>query len=605
MSSLDNKLKKYIVTAFIKSGINISPEVLDLFSDFEDRRKQIDFIIKQVSFMPEFNSHLTPEVLKEIDSEEIQTALKSRTSHGELSSYRLNNDVFDTESNPLESSTNIDIGSVHPKETADNEPPITVRSPVNNIDSRPSFNSLEQETENAMIPPIKEANIEAYKISSCSKSAFAYKPIAKEYEFKFDILKDPTGKLYTNGEYDDFYDLTLDKFNSLRSMLRKRPDVTSATNIKNIYRISHKVDVSIIGMINDIRTTKNGNYLLTVEDLSGSVAVLVKKNNEDMSIVKLIERTIEDQMIYVEGMYNPGKSNRKGLIFAKNVLKIDLPLDHQHNRSKDPISLALISDTHMGSKEFEEKLWRRFLKALNGQLGNKALRERIGKVKYLIINGDLVDGIGVYPDQKSDLLISDIFKQYKYASELLSEIPEYIQIFYCSGNHEPVRNAIPRPAVPKKYCNELLDIGIKCVGNPSYIKTHEVTTLVFHGDSMLDMNMLIPGLENDKAVETMKEMLIARHMAPIYGKKTQLAPVKKDWLVIDKIPDIFHTGHLHINGYGQYKNVVLVNSGCFQSQTDFMRSMGIHPTPGLVPIIELDSFQYQELNLNNNPCLHN
>ena len=191
--------------------------------------------------------------------------------------------------------------------------------------------------------------------------------------------------------------------------------------------------------------------------------------------------------------------------------------------------------------------------------------------------------------------LGKLFKQFKKASELLSEIPDYIKVFYVSGNHEPVRYAIPRPAVPKKYCEDLLNIGIKCLGNPSIIKTHNVNTLIYHGESMHDINRLIHDLDINKPIETMKEFLICRHLAPVFGEKTQLAPISSDFLVLNKIPDIFHTGHIHINGMGKYRNVTLVNSGCFQAQTDFMRSFGINPTPGIVPIIELDSLNYYQL----------
>ena len=93
----------------------------------------------------------------------------------------------------------------------------------------------------------------------------------------------------------------------------------------------------------------------------------------------------------------------------------------------------------------------------------------------------------------------------------------------------------------------------------------------------------------------MKEFLKCRHLAPIYGKKTQIAPISTDWLVIDKVPDILHVGHIHINGIGQYRNVALINSGCFQTQTDFMKSFGIIPTPGIVPFVELNSLNGYEL----------
>ena len=57
------------------------------------------------------------------------------------------------------------------------------------------------------------------------------------------------------------------------------------------------------------------------------------------------------------------------------------------------------------------------------------------KIKYLVINGDLIDGIGVYPKQKEDLVILDLFHQFKKASDLLSEIPDYTSQatkFHCS-----------------------------------------------------------------------------------------------------------------------------------------------------------------------------
>jgi len=107
-------------------------------------------------------------------------------------------------------------------------------------------------------------------------------------------------------------------------------------------------------------------------------------------------------------------------------------------------------------------------------------------------------------------------------------------------------------------------------------------------------------LETNKPVESMKEYLKCRHLAPIFGKKTQIAPTSKDWLTIDKLPDIFHTGHIHINDMGSYNKIVLVNSGCFQGQTDFMKSLGIHPTPGILSIIDLDTLKGTQLDLKSN-----
>jgi DNA polymerase II small subunit len=95
----------------------------------------------------------------------------------------------------------------------------------------------------------------------------------------------------------------------------------------------------------------------------------------------------------------------------------------------------------------------------------------------------------------------------------------------------------------------------------------------------------------------MEKLMMSRHLAPSFGKKTELAPDKKDWLVINEVPDIMHTGHVHCNGVKMYHGTWLVNSGCFQGQTDFMKSLGIVPSPGKPNIISLKDFKLTTLNL--------
>ncbi len=586
--------KKIILRKLINSGINVSPPILDFFLNLDDPIKSVDQIIKDTSFIPNFNSHLTKNILKKISNTEIQNVLKRTLLKAKILPNKDNLTL--QESSGIKSSSEFNKYQTCEKLIEIKEITESLQGIKNNQEV-PKIEPISHDY-SKIIPKFIEKKKKTTFEST--KSSLGIYPIAKEYDSNYEILKDPTGKLYTNGEYKDFYDLTVDKFNQLRTLMKKRPDVSSAHNINNILRLSNKVEVSVMGIVNKIRKTKNGNFFLVLEDLTGQINVLIKNDSENRDNVKIAERILNDQLIYVEGTYNPREKGKSGIIYGVYVAKIDIPTDFEPNKAPVPLSIALISDTHIGSREFEESLLKRFIDFLNGKIGNKNLREIAGKIKYIIINGDLVDGIGVYPSQRDDLIIPDIYNQFKKASELFSEIPEYIEIFYSPGNHEPVRNAIPRPSVPKKYVEDLINIGFKTIGNPSIIQTHNVNTLIYHGDSILDLNVLIPELENNKPIETMKELLRCRHLAPTYGKKTQIAPINKDWLIIDIIPEIFHTGHVHINGIGKYRNVTLVNSGCFQSQTDFMKSFGINPTPGIVPIIELDTFKSIELNLKNN-----
>ncbi|MFW9864869.1 MAG: metallophosphoesterase [Candidatus Thorarchaeota archaeon] len=594
MTTNNTNEKRVIIKKLAKSGINITPSLLEFILELEDPIYKVNLIIKDSSFIASFRGHLTEAILKKISNEEIKKALKRKLilsqDRSKNNEFTLKDEILQSQSPTGNQNKLVDV-DLNLSEESENLA-VGIKNDGNQVLSSPTVNNDN--------PPfnLEFSDKSQLKPFEGVKSTYSFNPIAKEFDFQLEVLKDPTGKLYTNGDYDDFYELTLDKFNRLRKLMRKRAEVHKADNINNILRLSNKVEVSALGLVNEIRKTKKGNYLLTLEDLTGSIKVIIRQDSDNQDNVKLAERTLSDQMVYIEGTYNPGEKKRPGIMYGNFITKIDIPRDYEPNKAEDPLSIALISDTHIGSKEFELKLWNRFIEFLNGKIGNQAQRDRAGRIKYIIINGDLVDGIGVYPSQKSDLLETNIYKQFNNAAELISEIPDYIKVIYSPGNHEPVRNAIPRPAVPKKYCEELINLGVKCIGNPGIIQTHKVNTLVFHGDSILDLNMLVPGLENSKSVETMKEFLKCRHLAPIFGKKTQISPTNKDWLVIDKIPDIFHTGHIHINDMGLYNNsIVLVNSGCFQSQTEFMNSLGIHPTPGILSIVDLDTLKGTQLDL--------
>ena len=127
------------------------------------------------------------------------------------------------------------------------------------------------------------------------------------------------------------------------------------------------------------------------------------------------------------------------------------------------------------------------------------------------------------------------------------------------------------------------------LGDPSQIRIDGVSVLLTHGDSQDDLVTSIPGVSYKEPAASMRELLKKRHLAPIYGNKTELAPLSTDWMVVDQIPDIVHFGHAHHNAVDVYRGVLMINSGTFQSQTEFMRKQGIDPTPGIVTYVNLAS----------------
>jgi DNA polymerase II small subunit len=127
------------------------------------------------------------------------------------------------------------------------------------------------------------------------------------------------------------------------------------------------------------------------------------------------------------------------------------------------------------------------------------------------------------------------------------------------------------------------------LGDPSQVLVEDVRVLMNHGDSMDDLVTTLPRASYTEPAISMVELLKKRHLAPIYGGKTELAPLHRDWMVIDTPPDVVHFGHAHHNAVDNYRGVQIINSGTFQSQTDFMRKQGVVPTPGIVTFMNLQT----------------
>src|SRR5205807_2491502 len=79
----------------------------------------------------------------------------------------------------------------------------------------------------------------------------------------------------------------------------------------------------------------------------------------------------------------------------------------------EEVYAVLISDVHVGSKVFMEDAFGRVLRGLKGEVGGPDQRHISDHVKYVLIGGDLVDGIGVYPRQEVDSKVPDIYEQYR------------------------------------------------------------------------------------------------------------------------------------------------------------------------------------------------
>ncbi|MCD6240882.1 DNA polymerase II small subunit, partial [Candidatus Bathyarchaeota archaeon] len=154
------------------------------------------------------------------------------------------------------------------------------------------------------------------------------------------------------------------------------------------------------------------------------------------------------------------------------------------------------------------------------------------------------------------------------------------------------RKALPQPAIPKDYAEAIYEKRkIYSLGNPATVEVHGVEILIYHGRSLDDVIVSSPNIEFNNPEKAMRLLLQCRHLAPTYGAKTPIAPEPRDFLVIERIPDIFHAGHVHVVGYEYYRGTLIVNSGAWQRQTAYQKKMGLTPVPGVVPIVNLQTLE--------------
>jgi len=75
---------------------------------------------------------------------------------------------------------------------------------------------------------------------------------------------------------------------------------------------------------------------------------------------------------------------------------------------------------------------------------------------------------------------------------------------------------------------------------------------MYHGVSLDEVIAELPEekASYDEPHKAMYQLLKKRHVAPQFGGHTRVAPEERDYLVIEDVPDVFHTGHVHKLGWG-------------------------------------------------------
>lgn len=452
----------------------------------------------------------------------------------------------------------------------------------------------EFEKEPAMI--VKEENIRNKLLQKDSKMQSLqhtviiekknFKPYAEEIEsdLKINFEKNCAEKS-VSGKVGNFLEMFQEKYNFLNHCLKQRLQFDPRP-LSMLEKAPRGKQFETIAMIRDKRLSKNGHLMFTIEDLeTEAIAIAIK----DDKIFPIARQLLLDEVIGIKGI----RTNSE-LFIIKEILWPELPNQLQKTSQRE-VSAALLSDLHVGSKLFMEKEFQKFLSWINANNVPEKEKKIIEKIKYIIIAGDNVDGIGIYPQQYDELQIKDIYEQYKKFSELILQIPDYIEVIIAPGQHDAVRSADPQPSIPKEFAQELHEAkNIHLLSSPGWMEIEGLKTLVYHGASLHDLFESISGLDHNKPWEGVKELLKRRHLMPGYGIKRPYVPEKTDYLLIKENPDLYFGGDFHLKGYAQYKSCTIMHASAWQEQTSFMKQLGIIPTKGILSIINLKDREIAE-----------
>jgi len=394
------------------------------------------------------------------------------------------------------------------------------------------------------------------------------------------------------------------RYNYIKNLLQQKPELD---NLVSIDKIVGNRDFSIIGIVISKQITKNKNIILEVEDLTGVAKLLINQNKEE-----IYEKAKEILLDDVVGFKCNGS---RDFLFVNDLFYPDCFLKEKKKTDKEIYAL-FISDIHLGSGNFLEKNFNKFINWLNGGGCDEKQKENLKKIRYMFVVGDSIDGVGIYPGQEKDLIIKDIKEQYKKLAEFYKKIPKHINIIQCAGQHDAVRLAEPQPPVGEDFAEELHKIENLClVSNPSLIEIEGgggeskeidergIRVLMYHGASMHNIINEIEELRLSNAHSTparvVKHLLLRRHLSPSHGATTYIPDAKDDPMLIKEAPDIITTGDLHRTDIDSYNNILIISNSCWQSITAFEEKVGNQPDPCKVPILNLKTREIKILDFSD------
>ena len=237
-----------------------------------------------------------------------------------------------------------------------------------------------------------------------------------------EILFDPTLNLASAEGVKGFTALFSSRYAKLKKIISNRPEAKLIKTISTVKSSKSKDEVYVCGLVTDRRTDRNVTKI-TLDDQSGNMETIVI----DEDLKKVASGLLMDQLVMEKIV-----TSKNGGFIVKDIILPDIP-ERATNRSKTEAYAVFVSDLHVGSKYFMEK---EFLDLVAWFSSPDPIAK---KVRFFVLGGDVVDGIGIYPNQDKELVALNTQDQLKMLYDILDKVPKHIKVFIAPGNHDPGR----------------------------------------------------------------------------------------------------------------------------------------------------------------------
>ena len=286
---------KSIIKSFSEHGTFVQPDTLEYILSKDKPNEFVSFITKKLK---EYPLILTVDHIIEIE-QETKNKDDAKTCNDQIEKKNIQKKIINNLFDKIQSGITIEKNEVEYGHT-----------------EKDDHNYLKNEEIVEKYVPL-QINIKKIK---------GWKPESIEYESEIRIFKDITGKSTCEGTTSDFTKLFLNRYDVLRKILRnQRREMANVIPINKIKSNDFK-EIQIIGIITELRTTKNGHKLIEIEDETGSATAIALKTNREIN--QMANEIILDEILGLKCQI----SKDGDLLIIQNIVFPDISVKNERNK---------------------------------------------------------------------------------------------------------------------------------------------------------------------------------------------------------------------------------------------------------------------------------